>query len=691
MKATETTILNFVGGLDKVFIIPPFQRNYEWNFEQCDELFEDIIKSYQNKKAHYLGNIVYYVGKNNGAAYNEYILVDGQQRVTTILILLCALRDLAEEKSTADSINRRYLMNDTGDNRFRVRLKQTSYDARSFLSIVDGMPSESENNISKNYYHFIDLVKKSNISPKELYETIPSLEIVDVNLQIHDDLSLVQTVFEKINSTGKSLSPADLIRNYLLLAKSSDEQEQLYRDYWVKIEQMIKNENISRFARDYLIMNIFDDVPKMKIYKMFKEHFEATKAHHIDILKDMYKYALYFAWIKYESCPDEKINEEIKRLNFLKSDDLYPLYLYLFNELYASDTEELLRILGLLCDFIIRYRIVSPAGGGGDLRTVIQQLLENLSSGTIELNYDSVHFELSNSASPSGRYPNDEEFMRVLTDAVNTSYAKILLVKIEEYEKGSVSMPLDKIAIEHIMPQTLSDWWVENFGGREEADRIYETYINCIGNLVPVSRDYNSQNSNKPWKYKSGKLKKVQFAITSEVTDNSEWKEENIKKRNIDIAERACRATVSPLQRTRKYQTKSASSEFVSGLYSVSDITTPMNGAALESVIYDNEIIEVTAWREFFAVICEKAYSVNSKLFDEIVEENKIHKATMVRNYPHKDPVISKDPSHFLTPVAVGDTGYYSEGALSSNRSRMYAKQLLDLYGMTERFQISVS
>ncbi|WP_027399503.1 DUF262 domain-containing protein [Anaerovorax odorimutans] len=93
MRATETNVLNFIGGLDKVFIIPPFQRNYEWTYEQCEELFNDIIASHKNKKSHYLGNIVYYVGKNNGASYNEFILVDGQQRVTTVLLLLCALRD----------------------------------------------------------------------------------------------------------------------------------------------------------------------------------------------------------------------------------------------------------------------------------------------------------------------------------------------------------------------------------------------------------------------------------------------------------------------------------------------------------------------------------------------------------------------------------------------------------------------
>ncbi len=293
MKATETTVLNFIGGLDKVFIIPPFQRNYEWEAVQCRELFNDVIEAYKNNKSHYLGNVVYYKGKNDGASYSELILVDGQQRVTTILLLLCALRDsLSEDDINVCKINSRYLLNDTGDKRYRVRLKQTSKDTDNLMAVIDKTPVENNNsNIIKNYMVFLELIKECGINPVDLYETVPKLEIVDVNLQIEDDLNAVQTVFEKINSTGTRLTPADLIRNYLLLAKNSTEQDRLYEDYWIKIEQQVKNDNISKFAQDYLVMNIFEDVREDMIYKVFKEHFIENNALHIDILRDMYKYA----------------------------------------------------------------------------------------------------------------------------------------------------------------------------------------------------------------------------------------------------------------------------------------------------------------------------------------------------------------------------------------------------------------
>ncbi|WP_330364944.1 DUF262 domain-containing protein [Anaerovorax odorimutans] len=582
-------------------------------------------------------------------------------------------------------------MNDTGDNRFRIRLKQTSYDSRSFMSIIDDTPIENDdNNVTKNYNYFKKLISNCDVNAKEIYETIPKLEVVDVNLQIENDLGAIQTVFEKINSTGKRLTAADLIRNFLLLANNSFEQERLYEDYWVKIEKRIKNQNISRFSRDYLILNIFEDVPDSNIYKMFKDHFNSTGALHIDILRDMYKYSKYYEWLKFENCPIDKINKLIKVLNYVKSDDVYPLYLYLFDTHYESDKPELIKILTLLSDFMLRYRIVSPSGGGGALRSVVQQLLEGLNSGIIENNYQSILFELSNSNAPSGRFPTDDEFIEALTNSVNTNYAKVVLLKIEESERSNIPIPLEQVTIEHIMPQTLNDWWIENLGGQENAERIHEKYLNCIGNLAPISQSYNSKISNKSWDIKQSNLKDVQFIITSEIVDNIAWKENEITKKNNRLAKRACKAITSPLARTRKYQTKNTTSEFEAGIYPISDITTPMSGTVLEYVIYESRNIEVSTWKDFIAEICKIAYEIDCELFKKIVRDNKIHKATSKNNYPEKDPIITQVSTLLLEAKPIGETGYFSEGVISSNRARVYAKQLMDLYGVTDRIQISV-
>lgn len=437
-------------------------------------------------------------------------------------------------------------------------------------------------------------------------------------------------------------------------------------------------------------MNIFDDVPETRIYKMFKEHFTDTGALHIDILRDMYKYSNYYAWIKFAKCPNQKINKNIKLLNFLKSDDVYPLYMYLIANLYDSNLDELIKIFELLSDFMLRYRIVAPGGGGGSLRAVVQQLLDGLSSGIVELSYDAIYYELSNSNAPSGRFPNNDEFKNALMENVNPNYAKALLLRIEERETRNIMVALDQVTIEHLMPQTLSDWWIKNLGGAEEAERIHDKYLNCIGNLAPISQGYNSQNSNKPWDVKIQHLKNVQFVITNEIVESSEWKEEDIRLRNENVADRACKVIISPLERNRKYQSKNVAGEFAAGIYPISDVVTPMSGTSLEAIVYNNNVIEVSTWKDFFNKICEIACTADGELFKRIVAENRIHKATSVRNYPDKDPIISQDTNKLVGAKRIGETAFYSEGTISSTRARIYAKQLLDIYGLTECFEISV-
>jgi uncharacterized protein with ParB-like and HNH nuclease domain len=654
MKATETTILKFIGGLDKAFIIPPFQRNYEWGEEQCLELFNDIIQSCKSGKQHYLGNVIYFEGKNSGASYTEIVLVDGQQRVTTVLILLCAIRDGLDNQSTKNSINKRYLLNDTNDNRYRIRLKQTACDSNSFVSIIDGEEPEDQNgNVSHNYKLFKTLIKNCGIDPVQIYETIPNLEVVEVNLQVADELEVVQTVFEKINSTGKPLAPADLIRNLLLLTNSANEQERLYNRHWLKIEETLKSENISRFARDFLIMKTFTDVPEKRIYKQFKSYFRDIRARNEDVLDEMSKFSKFYAWIRFESCPDDSINRSLQMLNILKTDDVYPLYLYLLATMFESQKNELRRIFVLLTDFLLRYRIVTPSGGGGALRSVVQELIENLSIDAVDFTWNSILFELSNSAIPAGRFPDNVEFKQNLLSNVNASYARVLLLKIEEYETHNIPIDINKATIEHLMPQTLSEWWKENLGGEIEAEKTHAEYLNCIGNLAPVSQSYNSTMSNKPWDEKRISLREVQFTVTSEVAEQYvKWDKNSILSRNETIANRALQAITSPLDRTRPYRTKN-SEDYSPGIYPTTDLSVPMNGSSIVTVRCIERVIDCSRWKDFLVVMCSELVVRDSFRFSEIVADNTIHKATSKKNYPDKDPIISVSADCFIEPMPI--------------------------------------
>jgi uncharacterized protein with ParB-like and HNH nuclease domain len=152
---------------------------------------------------------------------------------------------MIDEQNVKDSINKRYLLNDTNDSRYRIRLKQTAYDSSSFMSIIDGDDrGDSSGNVTSNYKLFKTLVTNCGIIPMQIFETIPKLEVVEVNLQAANELEAVQTVFEKINSSGNDLTPANLIRNLLLLTHSADEQERLYMKYWLKMLNILKTDDV---------------------------------------------------------------------------------------------------------------------------------------------------------------------------------------------------------------------------------------------------------------------------------------------------------------------------------------------------------------------------------------------------------------------------------------------------------------
>lgn len=690
MKAVDTNILAFLGSSNyKTFVIPPFQRNYEWTSSQCDELFNDILDAYNKHKSHYLGNIVYYRGLDDGASFHEFILVDGQQRLTTIVLLLCAIRDTTKDANLKENIEKQYLLNNSQDKRYRLKLKQTSYDYDSFATIIDN-PSESrkESNIFKNYVHFKDLLNKTNISEHCIYNTIDKLEIVDVDLKIENDLEAVQTIFEKINSTGKPLTAADLIRNYLLISSSPNTQEKLYKDYWTEIESVIGNEKISKFAHDFLVIKTIEDIEKEKTYKKFKAYFNELGTSHEDILREMKNYAPYFAWMINENCPNERLNRHIKELNALKTEDIYPLYIYILEKLYEKNINELIKIFKLLSDFLLRYRIVTPSGGGGALRGVVKNLLEKFEQENLEVNFDNTYFELSNSINKSSRFPDDVEFKTELMKSkkVNHTYGKILILKMEEVASKNIPTELSKVTVEHLMPQTLNSWWKKNLGGEEKALSIFDNYLNCIGNLTIMSQGYNSQNSNKPWKDKQENLKKVQFNITREVSLYENWTEKEILNRNKKMAERACKAIIAPLPRTRIAKNV----ELNDGYYNISEIDLNMNGMKIKKIKYNDREIEVSEWNTLFKTVCEIVNKIDSAKFSEIVKENRIHKNKKLPNSNKNAPILTSDKNELVGSKKIDGTEFFMESALSSIRSRVFSKQVLDIYGITEKFEIYV-
>lgn len=693
MVANESNVLDFIGSNNrKVYIIPSFQRNYEWTNDQCEELFNDIIAALEKGKTHYLSNFIYYETEDSSQAFRKLVIVDGQQRLTTILLLLAAIRDTTTDEDLKDTISEQYLFNKNknADKKYRLKLKQIEADDDSFSAIIDGTgTADSDSHVFKNYTLFKTLLSKSSKSMNDIFEAIGNLEVVDVDLKINNDLGAIQTIFEKINSTGKPLSSADLIRNYLLISKTIENQDTLYKNYWLKIEKTIHNdEQVSVFAKNYLILQIIDDVEKEKVYKKFKEHFDSTTISHEDILKEMAIYSQYYAWVIYANSPDKLLNKYILELRNLKSDDFIPLYMYLIKSLFSSNVSELIKIFKLLSDFLIRYRIVAPAGGSGDLRNVIHKLLEKLLSDEIEMSYDDILLTLSNSPTKAGRFPDDTDFKEALmkSQKQNHTYGRVLLRKIEYAETKNTDIELENITVEHFMPQTLKPWWKENLGGEIQSLETFNMFLNCIGNLGLLSGPYNSENSNRSWPEKLDIIKKVQYNVTRDVLKYSEWKKDQIIERNKDMANRACKAIISPLPRTTPF----IEIEFEDGKYPVSDISTDMTGTELKEVFYLGNPLSISAWRIFFNQVCSILYSKDNNKFIDIVNKNKIHKAKSSHIPNVMDPIITQEKKYLIEPLQIQGTNLFSEGSLSSNRARVYVKQLLEHFNMVDDFEILV-
>ena len=696
MKANDEKVGKFLGGRDSVFIIPPFQRNYSWDIEQCCELFDDILNSIEKHKSHYIGNIVYYVGENNRAGFNEFILVDGQQRITSILLLLCALRSRLSVDE-AKRLEKNYLINeDEKDEKYRVRLKQTDSDLRVFEKIINNSvlsDTERENKLYRNYCYFVDRISEFDEDmAMKFFNAIADLDIVDLNLKIENDLEAVQKIFEKINSTGKELSIADLIRNYLLISHNSDEQKRLYDDYWVNIEKLYKDkEKISEFAKHYLITKRGIWAEEKKMYNTFKLYFDNSEVTKEEILTEILKLSKYYNWFVDENCPDEKINIILKELNVLKSDDMYSLLFVLFDILYDNNRENLRNILELLCDFMIRYRVVSPSNGSGDVRKTIFTLLSKITRNDINLSYDSILYELSNSPSPGGRFPDDIEFENSLKGYINTSYAKALLYKLEYKKVKNIEVDIRKITVEHLMPQTLSDDWKRSLGGDVEASLIYNTYINNIGNLALLSRPLNSENSNAVWSKKRKNIEDSQFILTNSIKESEQWNDNTIKDRCKEIIKLSLEYIKGPIERKRDFETVEVNENYDAGIYNAADINFKVTGRSVKSIIFNNTPYSVKGWFELLAMTCKILHDYDSDKFDLIVRQNRIHKSTFQYSYYFgNDPIICREDKYLVSPYKLDEANCYVECCLSASRSMHYTLDIINEYGLIDSFKIEI-
>ena len=533
---------DFIGTNKVLFRIPVYQRNYDWSESNCNRLLDDIYGIMQSGDKHFLGTIVFMAAKSGGFALREYIIIDGQQRLTTLMLILKALSAVA--KSVGDDcyheIEEQYLHNKYCDEEFKVKLKPIKSDNNQFLLLLEDKIDEMDEDT--HIYHNFMLCKErferwteKGTNPSQVLDALTKLEIVEIVLTKGEDDP--QVIFESINSTGLELSSADLIRNYLLM--NADNQEKLYENYWLYIEKTLRNKmdysNLDAFFMQYIVYKTSKPVNNRQLYNSFVKLFKDSGYSQESILKELRYYAEIFGVFVYGSDKySERINKLLYRLRVLNQTTCYPFLLHVFDDYHQGViTEETVeKILQFILAYLLRRMVCGvPSNTLRGLFTYLYNRIFKVASNKQKY-YETLNKFLF-TVSSKDVIPSAAEFERALQKANiygNNALCRFLLLDIENGD-GKEILQAENLTIEHIMPQTLSADWIHI---RPED---HEEYLHTLGNLSVTG--YNSELSNKSFSEKQDIIRENSKAVilNSDVLDKENWTVADIQARAKRLAE----------------------------------------------------------------------------------------------------------------------------------------------------------
>lgn len=548
MDASKNNMLRLISGPDKKFIIPVYQRPYSWKKENCEQLLKDLKEVYERKhQSHFFGSVVY-VSENNGSC-QEFIIIDGQQRITTVSLFLLAIRNYVQKHPELDvkTINTRkiknaYLTDEYADNAKKLKLKLIQSDDDAYNALIEGKQPIEDTSITSNYNYFYSEIGKMTVPELEgVYNAISTLDIVSISLKPEDGDN-PQLIFESLNSTGLDLETADKIRNYVLMNMKHAKQEKFYRDYWEPLEQTVGHGEINKFIRFYLANKTRRLYDEKKLYFEFKYYREDSGLSLESILQDMIEYAEYYREITAPDKNSTPYSDILKRISKLDVKTCVPLIMDLFkanSSGYISD-EELRKALEIIENFIVRREVCDlPTNALNKLFVQVgAEVDKDINDEDISY-YDASCRELLSKTGRS-RFPNNHEFRERFEsyDLYNAKpgMRKYILERLENFgirELVDVEKLVDDktLTIEHVMPQTLSDEWKKQLG--ENWELIQTRYLNTPGNLTLTA--YNSDYSNSPFEKK--KTMPEKGFLFSKLTLNDyfktcdSWGEEQIRER----------------------------------------------------------------------------------------------------------------------------------------------------------------
>lgn len=680
MKANETRVEEFLSSNKTQFVIPVYQRNYDWSTSQCKQILDDIFEvgTNQKVKVHFIGSIVYvHDDVYTSARIKELTIIDGQQRLTTLSLIYLVIYRLAKElkdEELVDEISETYLINKfaSEEEKLKLRLTENNDRALKYLLRSDENEFQDFSKLIDNFNYFRGKITGENY--QFVLEGLSKLMFVEISLDREKDNP--QRIFESLNSTGLELTQADLIRNYILMGLNRKNQNIIYRDYWEVIEKLAIDEasnasKVSEFIRDYLTL-VNKKIPnKRKVYLEFKVKYPTET---IDKLKDnlaemksLVKH--YNKLINPQKEKDKDIRLQLEYINRLEINVAFPFLMKVYDD-YASSTidkQTFIEILELIQSFVWRRFIIGLATNS--LNKIFMSLYDKVDSS----NYlYSIKKSLTQRMGAQ-KFPKDAEVVDALKvkdvyniKSKNRIYLLERLENFENIERVTIDSNPD-ITIEHIFPQNPDPKWKMDLGN-DEYISIKENYLNTIGNLTLSGN--NGKLGNKTFLDKRD-LKKIGYKdsrlwLNKYLSTLNKWDEAEIEKRFTLIAERFLEIWKYP---AIKFIDKINNPEM-----NIFESEEPKH-KKLEYAIFFNQKIEVNQISKLYVEVFKKLFEIQPKTFftTDIGEKIKLTK--------------NVDANCLRQPVPINDT-YFIESDLDDKGKFEKIKQALTILNFEDELTI---
>lgn len=607
------------------FSIPVYQRDYSWRKDQCRQFYDDLISMIINHRPnHFFGSIV--DAENPIGKKHEYIIIDGQQRITTISLLILAFRSVIKKdglrivNTDKDKLLRkidRHLYNDDDE----IKLNPAPNCKNAYVALFSEYEDEfiRDSDVTTNYLYFLHRLEedKDKYTADEIWNAIDNLTVIDIYLESDDD---AQLIFESINSTGVALSESDKIRNYIMMSLDIKEQERYYSEYWKKIEANTEW-RCDFFIRDYLTIQTREAPTKNQIYDVFKSY--ARNMNNEQIIKSMLKYSKYHASIYHPDSSSPVFRGALMNFRKLDMGVADPYIMQLFEGYSAGNIpeNEVNESLEIIENYLFRRKICNIPSNGLNkifqtLHTDVLKLKGNTDDYSERLKYILMRKE------SSGRFPRNSEFLEAVMNrdiytALSEKNKLYLLERLENFNNNE-SHNIEELcsanlcSIEHVMPRTLNDKWIRDLGGEENAKQVHEKWLHKLGNLTFTG--YNAKYSNQSFEAKLNMehgFKDSTFSLNKFIASCSKWTEEEIKARTQLLMEKVEKIWKEP------------ESIFVEDVIEEGGILNlaegyNFTGKQIKGFTFEKVKYTVTSWKDFLILLMQLLYEKDKSIMQDL-------------------------------------------------------------------------